>query len=68
MSPLLAWAEAVPYLRYEFDAGYGVPGCEALYAWTASWVIFVDCHDGSTAIQRVPRHPVPCDPIMLGEW
>ena len=63
---VLSWEEAKMYLDYVFAAGYGAPGCEAVYAWTPSWVIAVSQHDGSTCPFRVPRNPVDCVPIMPG--
>lgn len=38
---VLAWAQAGPLLDYEFDSGFGAPGCNAVYVWTASKVMFV---------------------------
>lgn len=28
---VLTWEEAIPWLSYKFDMGYGTPGCEAIY-------------------------------------
>ncbi len=63
---VLPWAEAQPYLDYDFDSGYGAPGCQAIYAWTKSWVIFISQYDGSTRCNRIPRNPVDCIPNMPG--
>ena len=63
---VLAWEKAIPQLSYEFDAGHGAPGCEAIYAWTKDWVIFVVQYDGATWPTRVPRNPVDIMPDMPG--
>lgn len=63
---VLMWEEARPFLDYNFNAGYGAPSCNAIYAWTASRVIFVRQYDGSTGIESVPRNPVDCAPSMPG--
>ena len=63
---VLPWDEAKELLDYEFDDGYGAPGCHAIYAWTKNKVIFVGTYDGSTWIESVPRNPVDCNPHMIG--
>lgn len=63
---VLSWEEAVPLLDYEFDGGFGAPGCEAVYAWTPSRVIYVVQYDGATSPHSIPRHPVDCMPEMPG--
>lgn len=65
---VLSWEQALPFISYEFDSGYGAPGCNRIYAWTASWVIFVSQHDGSTSPKRIPRNPCPCEPDMPGGY
>jgi len=37
----IPWDEACKWLDQEFDAGFGAPGCPAIYAWTPSRVIFI---------------------------
>lgn len=63
---VLKWSEAVEYLKYEFDCGFGAPGCEAIYAWTKSWVIFISQYDGATGVCSIPRNPCDCKPEMPG--
>lgn len=65
--PILTWEEALPELEKEFDSGYGLAGCPAIYAYTKTWVIFVSEYDGSTMINRIPRNPTAnINPIMPG--
>lgn len=63
---ILSWDEAAPMIDYTFDSGYGAPGCNALWAWTASRVIFVSTYDGSTNPSWVPRNPTAGEPDMPG--
>ena len=63
---VLSWEQAAPWLDYNFDSGYGAPACNAVYAWTASRVIFISQYDGSTTPHWGPRNPAPCEPIMPG--
>ena len=63
---VLTWEEALPWISYNFDSGYGAPGCNAAYAWTKTKVIFVSTYDGSTRPCVIPRHPVDCVPSMPG--
>ena len=65
--PILTWEDALPELEKEFDDGYGLAGCPAIYAYTKTWVIFVSEYDGSTMINRIPRNPtVNINPIIPG--
>lgn len=63
---VLTWAEARPFLDYEFDSGFGSAGCNAVTAWTAGKVIFVSQYDRATGICSVPRHPADHEPQMPG--
>lgn len=63
--PLL-WDVAAPLLDYEFDSGYGAPGCQAIYAYTKTKVIFISQYDGATGYECIPRNPVECVPTMPG--
>ena len=63
---VLTWAEARPLLDYDFDAGYGSPGCHHIYIWTTQRVLFISQYDGSTTLESVPRDPVACRPEMPG--
>lgn len=63
---VLTWKEAMPLLDYEFDSGYGAPGCQAITVWTPSRVVFVSQYDGATGLNYVPRHPVAHEPTMPG--
>lgn len=59
---LLMWDEAKSLLDYGFDDGYGAAGCDAVYAWTPTKVLFIREYDGSTQLGSIPRHPVACEP------
>lgn len=63
---LLTWDQALSFIQYEFDDGYGAPSCNKIYAWTKSWVISVCQYDGSTYPFRIPRNPRACVPDMVG--
>jgi len=63
---LLKWDDALPWISYEFSDGYGAPHCNAIAAWTKSWVISVSQYDGSTSPFRVARNPMPYNPEMPG--
>jgi len=54
---VLSWEEAKPLLDYEFNRGFGAPGCEAVWAYTKSWVIAIAQYDGATWPYRIPRNP-----------
>ena len=66
LGKLLSVQEAAAWLDHEFDDGYGSPGCPAVTAWTASWVISVSQYDGSTSPFRLPRNVVAHMPEMPG--
>lgn len=63
---LLTWDVARPLLDYVYDDGFGAPDCNAVYAWTATRVIYVVQYDGSTGIHWLPRNPTPTIPQMPG--
>lgn len=63
---LLTWDTARPLLAYEYSDGYGAPDCNAVYAWTANWVLYVSQYDGSTRIYSIPRNPIAHLPAMPG--
>lgn len=63
---LLTWEQAAPFLDYEFNDGFGAPGCNAIWAWTPTMVIAIAQYDGSTWPYAVPRHPVDAMPTMEG--
>lgn len=63
---LLDWSDGKKYIDYEFDSGYGAPGCNAIYVWTTNHVIAISQYDGSTSSFKVPRNPVDCVPEMPG--
>ena len=64
--PPMSWDEAAPLLDYEFDSGFGCVECHAVYAWTASLVLFVTNYDGHTYVNFIPRNPQDCTPHMPG--
>lgn len=63
---VLSWEDASKWLNYEFSEGFGAPGCNAIYAWTPTQVIFIWMYDGSTAWSKIPRNPVDVMPTMPG--
>ena len=63
---LLTWAEAQPLLHYDYDEGFGLRDCHAVYAWTASRVLFILEYDGATQICSAPRNPVAVTPESYG--
>jgi hypothetical protein len=64
---VLAPDVALAKLNVEYSAGYGGAECFPVYAWTKSRVFFIHEYDGSTSLNWVPRHPVPCEPEFGGE-
>jgi hypothetical protein len=62
----LTEAEASRYLDYDYDGGYGGVDVHAVYAWTASRVLFVAQYDGKTWPTSVPRSPGDSEPSMPG--
>jgi len=54
---LLSWEEARIVLDYEYDKSYGRIDCHAIYAWTATKVLFIGQYDGATWVASVPRKP-----------
>jgi hypothetical protein len=65
-SRVLSWDEAQGFLDYDFNEGYGTPGCNAITAWTETKVIAINQYDGATSIFSLPRNPINHDPIMPG--
>jgi len=64
---VLSWEEAKPLLDYEFSRGFGAPECEAVWAYTKSWIIAIGQYDGSTWPYRIPRNPTEgIMPLMEG--
>ena len=63
---VLSWDEALPWIEYDFDTGYGAPSCNAITAWTKSWVIAISQYDGATCPFRMPRNPIDHMPDMPG--
>lgn len=63
---VLTWKKAAPMIDYEFDSGYGAPGCNAIVAWTKTKVISVSQYDGATGTFTIPRHPIDFVPEMPG--
>lgn len=63
---VLSWEAARPLLDFPYSTGYGAPECHAIYAWTATRVLFVSQYDGSTCLQSVPRNPIETTPEMPG--
>ena len=63
---ILTWEQALPWISYEFDDGFGFPGCHAIVAWTTTKIILVSQYDGATEPFVIPRHPTAHEPIMPG--
>ena len=64
-------AMARPEFDREYDPSMGsVVQPNSIYAWTASWVLFLSGEAGGAGPTWVPRHPVPCTPELGGndEW
>lgn len=55
---VLDWETAKKYLNYEYDSGMGAFGCNAIYVWTDTKVLFVSQYDGATSICSIPRNPI----------
>ena len=53
------WHEARAWLDFEIKCGHGSEKEDYYFvtAWTPSWVIFTDIHDGKLKVRRMPRHP-----------
>lgn len=54
-------------VRVELDyplASYDA--CHAVFAWSASWVIFVREYDSMYSVRRLPRDPTPVAPCFNG--
>lgn len=62
----ITWAEARPLLDYDYDRGFGGVECHSIYAYTATAIIFVVQYDGATYVDKMPRFPCECEPIMPG--
>jgi hypothetical protein len=63
---VIDWEEAKKWIDYEFDSGYGAPGCNAIYVWTTNKVMCIVQYDGSTRIHSIPRNPTDVMPDMPG--
>ena len=60
--------QALLMLRIKFDRDRGSRDQpRPIYAWTASWVMFIGEEDGGTRPCWVPRAPMPCVPTLDGE-
>lgn len=59
---LLSREDGLALLDADYDNGYGGADCFPFYAWNANFVYSIHEYDGSTSLQRVPRHPVACSP------
>jgi hypothetical protein len=45
-------------LDHEFDNGYGTPEAPPFFAWSQSYVVWVDTYDGAERLTYVPRSPL----------
>jgi len=53
-------------LDREFDAGYGGTEGSPFTAWTADYVLFPTCYDGSEWVESVPRNPCSTESWHVG--
>ena len=53
---MLTWTDAEPLLNYDHNTGYELSDCHAVYAWTASRVLFVIASEGATEIGSAPSN------------
>lgn len=59
----MPWKDAKKWLDYDFNDGFGLGDCHAVYVWTNERIFFVREYDGSTRLGWLPRNPtdiVPC--------
>lgn len=64
---ILTWEQAIPWISYVFCINGGADYCNAITAWTKSWVIGVAQSDGTPSPFRVPRNPINYMPEMPGD-
>ena len=57
LSKVMKPDEAMPYLEYEFDSGFGAPNCTAVLIFTKKNVYSVFQYDGATGMFEIPRKP-----------
>ncbi len=61
LGKVVSWREAIPWLDYEIELGYG-SSQEPYYdvtAWTPSRVIYTDSYDVKLEVHSQPRNPAP---------
>lgn len=63
---VLPWSEARELLDYDYEVGFAMPDCHAVYAWTEARVVFVSLFHGLTRLEAIPRSPIDCMPEMPG--
>lgn len=65
---LLTWKEAQPLLDYDYDYNIGwlIADCHAVYAWTTNRVLFLVKYDDDTWIKSAPRNPLAIMPEVYG--
>jgi hypothetical protein len=64
---VIPWAEAKPFLSYDYDNGYGGADCHPVYAWTPTRVLMIYEYDGATVPVWIPRNPVDVLPEFGGQ-
>ena len=62
INTFMVWEEALAYIDYEFDEGFGSPDCHAYVAWTEDRVLFNTEYDGAISPMWAPRNPQDCKP------
>jgi hypothetical protein len=62
---VLSWTDAKSLLSYPYESSYAGIQCNAVYAWTENYVIFVTEYDGRTDIHRISRSPINCEPYII---
>ena len=61
--------EGLAILDYGFDGSMGANDSpHPLYAWTASWCVFLSGDDGVVTLAWLPRTPRRCVPEQGGGW
>jgi len=63
---VLSREDGLAILDQDYDNGYGGADCYPMYAWTKSFVYFINEYDGATALGSVPRAPIDCKPEFCG--
>lgn len=66
LNKVMSWAEAKPFLSYEYDCDFGGADCHPVFAWTATKILTITEYDGATSPAWFPRNPVDIKPGFDG--